>query len=389
MDRSSGAAMAVRTMLRQLRRRGYEVAAIGATVFDAQAGVDPALMEGDAVPGTMLRHVDEGVPVTHVRTAGLSRGAMTRDDEVAYLQAFRMALREFAPDIVLTFGGTQLDMRCHHDAAEAGARVAFYLANGNYAGGIWSAVDLVLTDSHATADLYWKRCELECTPVGMFIEPGPVVADSHERRNVLFVNPMPQKGGMIVAQLAARMAETRPDIPFEVVQGRGTWLDVWLATARQLGRSPEALPNVTVTPPTRTMRDVYGRARVLLSPSLWWESASRVVVEAMMNGVPPIVTDRAGPPEMAGDAATTISLPDAFHAPPYAQLLPDDLLGELEAKLVRLYDDETHHRMMGGRALARAGEAHGLERGTDALIDALASLLPREAVPSHGIGGAG
>lgn len=39
LDTSSGASMAVREMLLQLARRGYEIAVLGATVFDNPRGI--------------------------------------------------------------------------------------------------------------------------------------------------------------------------------------------------------------------------------------------------------------------------------------------------------------------------------------------------------------
>ncbi len=88
------------------------------------------------------------------------------------------------------------------------------------------------------------------------------------------------------------------------------------AVTQQLAGAPQALPNVIVTPPQADMRPVYGRARVLLAPSLWWESGARVIAEAMLNGIPAFVTAHGGSPEMAGEGGITLQLPPQFHEAP-------------------------------------------------------------------------
>lgn len=124
------------------------------------------------------------------------------------------------------------------------------------------------------------------------------------------------------------------------------------------------------------MRPVYSRARVLLSPSLWWESGNRVTVEAALNGIPAIVTNRGGPPEMIGDSGIAVTLPDIMHKPPYKRLLPQDKLEMLTDTIEQMYDDEATYRSMVGEASKVGQEMHDIERNTDRLIAQLTSVLP-------------
>ena len=61
------------------------------------------------------------------------------------------------------------------------------------------------------------------TPVGTFIEPARVVVPQNTRERILYINPSPEKGAGVVAQLALMLEKTRPDIRFEVVESRGDW----------------------------------------------------------------------------------------------------------------------------------------------------------------------
>ncbi len=112
------------------------------------------------------------------------------------------------------------------------------------------------------------------------------------RSRVLFVNPVPEKG----VDLAFRLAESRPDIPFDFVEG---WPLTNRTRARLLARA-RAISNLawhpTVNDPSRLYRD----ARILLVPSMWEESWGRVVTEAHCNGIPALASNRGGLPESVG-----------------------------------------------------------------------------------------
>ena len=49
--------------------------------------------------------------------------------------------------------------------------------------------------------------------------------------------------------------------------------------------------------------------RICVMPSLWWENQPLVVIEAMVNGIAVIGSDRGGIPEALGDAGIVPGLP--------------------------------------------------------------------------------
>jgi hypothetical protein len=49
-----------------------------------------------------------------------------------------------------------------------------------------------------------------------------IVAADPEPKYVTFINPQPSKGMAVFARIAVELSERRPDIPFLVVEGRGT-----------------------------------------------------------------------------------------------------------------------------------------------------------------------
>lgn len=386
MDTSSGASMSVREMLLQLTAQGYEIAILGATVFDNDAGRthfaqhEQTLAELDR-KGQRFVEVNDG-PLRHrlVLTASGTRDRMTHREIGIWYQAYIAMLEHFRPDVVFYYGGQALDMLISAEARLRGIPSAAYLANGNYHGTRWCHdIDLILTDTEATAEMYRKRSGFQAVPIGKFIAPNRVVAAEHERKHLLFINPSLAKGAGIVIQLAMLLERRRPDIRFEVVTSRGNWHALVRQITGMHGEARDSLDNVVVTPNTKDMRPVYGRARVLLAPSLWWESGPRVLVEALLNGIPAIVTDRIGLLQQMGNAGIKVQLPEACYQKPYNQLPKETLLTPLVEKIEKFFDDEVFYGNYVKRA-RQAGKTHfAIATSTKRLLAALAPLVAKKA----------
>lgn len=383
LDTSSGASISARQMLLQLVAQGWEVRILGATIFDAPSGILRLREHWDMLAQSRgkLVNVTDG-PLTHqlVITASTVRNQMTTAEEGIWYTAYVQMLDQFRPDLVWFYGGQTLDMLIPDEARMRGIPSAAYLVNGNYQATRWTRdVDLIVTDSQATADFYTQSQGFTPVAVGTFIDPTLVVAPEHRRERLLFINPSWTKGVGIVVQLAMLLGDQRPDIPFEVVESRGDWHGAVKAVSAAMGRPVEALGNVMLTPNTSDMRPVYSRARLLLAPSLWWESGARVLAEAMLNGIPAIVTDRGGSPEMIQDGGIKLVLPEICHTAPYTSLPALELLQPLVDRLIQLYDDEAMYQQLVARAQAVGQNRHALAVSTGRLMQSFAPLIARRA----------
>ena len=371
--------MSVREMLRQLAFCGYEVEVIGATIFDAGSGMS-ALPEHwkNRLKKTDILELRD-TPLVHklLMTNSHQRDAMTSIEEAKWYEFYLHLLDSFKPDLVWFYGGRPFDYLISDEAKQRGIPVAAYLVNGNYAKTRWCRdVDLIVTDTKATAEYYYCKNGLTLTPVGKFIDPVAVVASEHSRQNILFVNPSLEKGAAIVVQIAMELEKQRTDIQFEVVESRGNWCDLVQYISSRMDSPREHLNNVLVTKHARDMRPVYSRARILLAPSLWWESGSRVLAEAMLNAIPSIVTDNGGNAEMIGEGGITIALPARYHEKPYAELLTPELLDQFVRHIVQLYDNEPLYIDYTDRARAAGVTLHKMDNSARKLIEALDGLIP-------------
>lgn len=379
LDTSSGASIAIRDMLRQLCFKGYEIAVCGATVFDNERGRQRLADQWDAVDakkGSVISVRDD--PLVHYLyvTESYLRDRMMSFEENQWLNFYTATLDKLKPDLVFFYGGQALDMMIADEARSRGIPVAAYLANPNYHGKRWCRdVDVIITDSQATAQFYREKDGYDVVPVGTFIDPAPVLAKRRTRKRVLFVNPSMEKGAAIVARLAMLMEQRRPDITFEVVESRGNWQSVLRQVSSVFGEARDSLTNVVVTPNTDDMRPIYGRARVLLAPSLWWESAGRVIAEALINGIPAMVSNRGGPPEMVGAGGLTIDFPPQCYQSPYTEIPTDDLLEKICDEIVRIYDDDAYYKTLCDRAVVHARNYHDISKNTLKLAAAFAPQI--------------
>lgn len=211
-----------------------------------------------------------------------------------------------------------------------------------------------LANSRFTAARLREQCGIAAHIVRPLIDPHYYVVAAPRPERALFVNTVPRKG----LEIVLRLAESRPDIPFDLVL---SWI-LQPDQVKALAARAAAAGNIVLHPPTPDMRPLYARARLLLAPSQWEEAWGRVATEAHLNGIPVLASDRGGLPESVGPGG--ILLPaDAPHA---AWL----------AALSGLWDDAEAYARCSAAAAAYARRAE-IQPAT--IIDDLCRLLPELA----------
>jgi glycosyltransferase involved in cell wall biosynthesis len=174
-----------------------------------------------------------------------------------------------------------------------------------------------------------------------------------------FVNPSPHKGAMFFAGLAQMLGERRPDIPILVVQsGRSAEL-----LASVPGIDFTRYPQIMAAPPAANPAEYLAVTRALLVPSVWEEPFGRVAAEAMINGIPPLVSDRGAlPAVIGGDAAMgggglVLPIPTDFARHTASLPAPAAVQPWFEA-VCRLWDDEPFYQRISDRAASIARESY-------------------------------
>lgn len=354
-DPASGAARSLRTMCELLGSSPdrFEVRAVACTGVEhavpesaetllSDAGITPAIEPASGARERVLRFVRHGVSYalldTGVRALHLCDGATNRSfDDLLDAEA-----RAFHPDIALTFGGQASETARRRRLRESGAAVVFGLRNHSYrVPGAFRDVDLVITPSRYLSDVYERYCGLQSVALPVPLNESEVLAPEREAVFFTFVNPSPEKGVMFFARLAEEVSRKRPDIGFMVVESRGTG-GTLIRAGLAGGFDLRCRGNIVCSRGVAEPKHIYAATRVLLVPSVWEEPSGRVAGEAMLNGVPPIVSNRGGLPETVGEGGFILGLPDAL-TPASRVPVAAGQVGEWAALIERLADDEAFY----------------------------------------------
>jgi glycosyltransferase involved in cell wall biosynthesis len=191
-------------------------------------------------------------------------------------------------------------------ARRRGVQCVFTLQNFGYEDRKWfEHVDHVFTCSPYLSRYYHQAIGLNSTGIESPIDWEEVVAPDEMRRFVTFVNPSPHKGSLLFARLADMLGSARPDIGVLIVQSASS-----AGTLNALGGLDFAkYPHIMVAPATQRPSDFFALTRILLVPSVFHEPFGRVAAEALVNGVPPLVSDRGALPETVHGAGRVLALP--------------------------------------------------------------------------------
>jgi len=383
LDTSSGASISIRQILHQLHKSGFEVEIVGATIFDNEKGISRLQSSWDEIqsnPSEIININDFDLCHQLIKTESLTRDKMSVKETDNFFKLYTSRLDQFKPDLVFFYGGQSSDYHIPGEARARGIPSIAYLVNGNYLATRWCRdVDLILTDSHATSNYYYKQIGFKPNAIGKFIEQSEIIAPKHDRKNLTLINPSWEKGAGIVAMLAAILEKTRPDITFEVVESRGNWSEIVSSVTSQVfGETKTHLSNVIITPNTNNISEVYERSRLIIGLSQWWESGSRVLAEAMLNGIPAIVSNYGGNSEMIGEGGIVIDLPIGCHKVPFNTLPNLDKIQSLASIIKQIWDDEAFYLSLVSKALKQGFEFHQISKSTSRLIHAISPLLNKK-----------
>jgi glycosyltransferase involved in cell wall biosynthesis len=122
-------------------------------------------------------------------------------------------------------------------------------------------------------------------------------------------------------------------------------------------------------------RGIFENTRVLLVPSVWEEPSGRVVAEALVNGVPPLVSDRGGLAESCNGAGFVLPLPTGLTTKTRFPVSAEAVEPWIDA-IVKLAFDESFYQA----AVARTREAAQMyyrENLAPRYVDYFSSILAR------------
>ena len=348
-DTASGGAISLRGVFRILREAGWSCAALSGPIFNRRKGERPAPLPLLRALGlkpkiktslnfsskhTLLEYIEDGVPVTLYMPSGAKVEEANENDVRAFSSLLSQAIERWKPDVLLTSTGPRLGRAIYDVAAAAGVPAVYWLTTAApREQGAFERVAGTLVPSKFLQERHLTQTGCESTVIPPPIDWRRVTADSANRRYLTLVNPSQAKGSSLAARIIERLQAEAVDIPILVVEGRGG-VDTLLAESPRLDRA-----RIDVMKHTPDPRQFYARTRALLAPSRAEETFLMVGVEAMINGIPVVASDR-------GAIAETLGAAGFIHSP--------EAVGPWVDTLVRLWSDEAHYQRASEACVARA-----------------------------------
>ncbi len=365
LDVGSGAAISTRETLLELARQGHAVRVFCGSVFDdpeldvgelfrvlSAFGVAPDVkamegsVEGERIAFNLIRFNDSGIEATvfvPTNAEASPRGGLPAKVEALFTRILCDHLKSFRPDAFASYGGAKGLRVAARTAKRLGARTVFMLHNLSYTRReSFRYFDEIVVPSDFAGRCYRERLGIETQTLAPLIDPQKTLVHENTRRFVTFVNPSPEKGLYFFVGLARIFNERRPDVIFQLVEGRGR--------LERLATIPEArrLTNLYALRRVSAPSDFLKETRLLLVPSLCEETFGRVVVEAGMNGIPALCSDRGALPEVVGDRKLVLPIPQRFTPATRAIPTPEETEDWLAA-LVALWDSPDDAERLGAK----------------------------------------
>ncbi|MGH9348719.1 MAG: glycosyltransferase [Vicinamibacterales bacterium] len=326
----------------------------------------------------VVRYTSAGVPITLLLTRRNDESRPDRAEARQYAALVDRLLDELEPDQLIACNGHPMILAAMAAARKRGVTTAFAVRGfGYYEPRYFEHVNHAFTCSRFLTDLYREKVGLVSTPIEPPIEWSTVVAPTESRAFVTFVHPAPHKGLMLFARLADMLGARRPDIPILVVQ------------SGQSGGSLNAIPGldfskypqIMAAPPVPTPADYFALTRILLVPSVWEEPFGRVAAEAMINAIPPLVSDRGSLPHVvggdvsAGGGGRVLPIPDwlTFKA---TRLPTEHEVEPWYDAVCALWDDPALYALVAARARAIAEERYSEHVSRKRHLEYFTTLTP-------------
>jgi glycosyltransferase involved in cell wall biosynthesis len=396
-DPTAGVTQSLRIILEWLAHAGHACRILTTARFESRVtfsieehlrglGVDSAQWQprvrGRSTPDRarrrIVRYAVKDVPVTLLLTRHNDETRPDASEARQYIGVFHDIVEEFEPSLLIACNGHPMIREAMAQARARGVTTAFAVRGfGYYDPRYFEDVDHAFTCSQFLTDHYRQRVGLTSTPLEPPLDWSAVVAPSESRAFVTFVNPSPHKGLMVFARLADMLGSRRPDIPVLVVQSGDSGGSLNTIPGLDFSRYPQ----IMAAPPVPAPADYFALTRILVVPSVWEEPFGRVAAEAMVNGIPPLVSNRGSLPHVVGgdvrDGGGGFVLPIPAGVLENRAALPS--AADVEpwfSAVCALWDDPAFYTAVAARGRAIAEQRYAETVSRQKHVDYFTSLTP-------------
>jgi glycosyltransferase involved in cell wall biosynthesis len=383
-DPTAGVTQSLRTIMEWLADAGHDCHILTTARFESAVTFTIADhlralgVHSSSLAEPVVRYRVRGVPVTLLQTRHNDESRPHAKETKRYLALVDQLIDDFAPAQLIACNGHPMIFDALARARRRGITTAFAVRGfGYYDARYFEDVDHAFTCSQFLTDHYRDKAGLVSTPLEPPLDWTSVVAPAESRAFVTFVNPSPHKGLLLFARLADMLGSRRPDIPILVVQSGHSGGSLNALPGLDFSKYPQ----IMAAPPVPQPADYFALTRILVVPSVWEEPFGRVAAEAMINGIPPLVSARGSLPHVIGGDFSRGGGGRVLPVPDWMTVASSTLPSEHDVEpwydaVCALWDDPTLYDAMASRGRRLADERYSETVSRKKHLDYFTSLEP-------------
>jgi len=343
-DSCSGAARSIQALFEELQGLGHPCHVLTGAVTDGRSEMFAKVL---ATAPTQTLRVDASaltVPLRQVKIQGIEHivvgdaaqgwQAFKAYQDIVLREVFQTVFATFNPDVLVTYGGYACNFFAGQHAMAHGRRSVLFAASNTYRKpSDFVHVNAIAAVSRALAAELAGVVSLPTVILSSLVKTADAKCALRRPEYITLLNPVPAKGLKLAAAIVLECARRGRPYKFLFVESRGT-----RETALRACPELAACKNLAFAHNTADIKTVYEVTRIMLYPSVWFETAGQTPIESNTNGVPVLAHNVGGIADMLDGAGFLFDPPPAmlkdWLSPP-----PADYVEKWIAALDRLHDE--------------------------------------------------
>jgi Glycosyl transferase family 2/Glycosyl transferases group 1 len=318
------------------------------------------------------------IPLSAFRTSSTKHSEYSDGEGGAILDYFEKFLLDFRPDAVIACNPSPqpdlvFDLMFQMGKTLDVPMVLWLDGESAINLAVLQNADYCVVNSEAMRRRYWDAMGMVCHALPHVFDWDRVFVRRGFADVVTILASSTVGDSLLSSKITEKVSRIRPDIPV-VVLGQDWHISAsfgksCVCSAVPLGNSERPMSRA----------EVYSKSKLVVVPSLGGGSFDRSVAEAMINGIPVIVSDRHSLQEIAGDAGVVIHIPACYQADTKQAPRADDISPWVDA-IIRLWDDSEYCTEVLERCISYSQRWHP-RRTSPVHVEFFRNLRPQPGPP--------
>ena len=305
-DYTDGASNSIRLILERLSQLGHEVFVVTGLISNGLDGFNYSkeFFKND-LNDEIKRFKKNGINFSLVKTKQWQRLQLSSIEQELIYRETELITKENNIDLVIGWGNLLLEESIFKKAKDNNIKICFYLVSPSYKGKkifLMKNSDFAITDSQSTLNLYKNEYSKPIFVLPKFLAKGTKNnlrnVNEKNRHKCLFVNPIIKKGLEPFILICHFANKNEMPLDFICIDSNNNLINELSLLNFDANQLP---PNIKIKGSQINNYELFKDIDILLLPSLWHESGSRLIYEAYAYGIPVIGFNTGGTAELIGE----------------------------------------------------------------------------------------